>query len=198
MFAPLILSLVLAVQSVPAQTTQLPPPPPPVPAAGTPRSKSRRPTRGLMSRSRPMRARSSFKQEDKRAPITQRPFHRYVDSKRMDGFKFYRTTRSWGEGSRLIRAGSRGDPQTNFPPIAHEPTTKTGLTNCDGALVMAHLRPGDATTDFFCCCPTSRASTPTRPAAMERVSRYSRRVKAGARRGGKIFRDAGFRDRGRA
>ena len=36
MFAPLILSLVLAVQSVPAQTTQLPPPPPPVPAAVTP------------------------------------------------------------------------------------------------------------------------------------------------------------------
>src|SRR3546814_11884899 len=32
--------------------------------------------------------------EDKRAPITAKNFLRYVDSKRMDGFVFYRSTRS--------------------------------------------------------------------------------------------------------
>ena len=149
MFAPLILSLVLAVQSVPAQTTQLPPPPPPVPAAVTP------PVEVAAPDTRPYVALKTdagtivVRLEDKRAPITSANFLRYVDSKRMDGFKFYRTTRSWGEGNKLIQAGNRGDPRTNFPPIAHEPTTKAGLTNCDGALVMAHLRPGDATTDFF-------------------------------------------------
>ena len=33
--------------------------------------------------------------------------------------------------------------------IAHEPTSATGLTNCKGALSMARLNPGDATSDFF-------------------------------------------------
>lgn len=87
--------------------------------------------------------------EDKRAPVTAKNFLRYVDTKRMDGFKFYRSTRTWGPASRLIQAGNRGDAARNFPPIAHEPTTATGLTNCDGALSMARLNPGDATTDFF-------------------------------------------------
>src|SRR3546814_18149816 len=67
----------------------------------------------------------------------------------MDGFVFYRSTRSWGPASKLIQAGNRGNAANNFPPIAHEPTTETGLTNCDGALSMARLNPGDATTDFF-------------------------------------------------
>jgi peptidyl-prolyl cis-trans isomerase A (cyclophilin A) len=67
----------------------------------------------------------------------------------MDGFKFYRSTKSWGPESRLVQAGNRGDARRNYPPIKHEPTTATGLTNCDGALSMARLNPGDATTDFF-------------------------------------------------
>src|SRR3546814_17230787 len=67
----------------------------------------------------------------------------------MDGFKFYRSTRTWGPASRLIQAGNRGNAALNFPAIAHEPTTQTGLTNCDGALSMARLNPGDATTDLF-------------------------------------------------
>jgi hypothetical protein len=70
--------------------------------------------------------------EDKRAPVTTANFLRYVDSKRMDGFTFYRTTRSWGPDSRLVQAGNRGDPRKNYPPIAHEPTTLTGLTHCKG------------------------------------------------------------------
>src|SRR3546814_8537150 len=37
----------------------------------------------------------------------------------------------------------------NSPPTAHDPTTTTGLTNCKGALSMARLNPGDATSDCF-------------------------------------------------
>ena len=87
--------------------------------------------------------------EKDRAPITTKNFLRYVDTKRMDGFSFYRTTRSWGPDSKLVQAGNRGDARKNFPPIAHEPTNVTGLKSCDGALLMARLAPGDATTDFF-------------------------------------------------
>jgi peptidyl-prolyl cis-trans isomerase A (cyclophilin A) len=87
--------------------------------------------------------------ETKRAPVTSANFLRYVDAKRMDGFKFYRSTKSWGPASQLIQAGNRGDPRKNFAAIAHEPTKTTGLTNCKGALSMARRAPGDATADFF-------------------------------------------------
>ena len=87
--------------------------------------------------------------EDKRAPITATNFLRYIDAKRLDGFKFYRSTKSWGPANQLIQAGNRGDARRNFAAIAHEPTTVTGLTNCKGALSMARLNPGDATSDFF-------------------------------------------------
>ena len=87
--------------------------------------------------------------ENKRAPVTAANFLRYVDAKRMDGFKFYRSTKSWGLANQLVQAGNRGDARKNFPPIAHEPTKTTGLTNCKGALSMARLNPGDATSDFF-------------------------------------------------
>lgn len=142
----LALSLALAAQTVPPQTTQLPPPPPAVPAPVTP---------AIEADTRPHVALTTdqgvivLRIEDRRAPVTAKNFLRYVDSKRMDGFTFYRTTRSWGPASKLIQAGNRGDAKKNFPPIAHEATTATGLTNCDGAVSMARLRPGDATTDFF-------------------------------------------------
>jgi peptidyl-prolyl cis-trans isomerase A (cyclophilin A) len=87
--------------------------------------------------------------ETERAPITTGNFLRYVDSQRMNGFQFYRATRNWGVHSQIIQAGNRGDARQNFPAIAHEPTSQTGLTHCKGALSMARLNPGDATTDFF-------------------------------------------------
>jgi peptidyl-prolyl cis-trans isomerase A (cyclophilin A) len=34
-------------------------------------------------------------------------------------------------------------------PIAHEPTTVTGLSHVDGAISMARGDPGTATADFF-------------------------------------------------
>lgn len=146
MFETLLLSLAAAVQTVPPQATQLPPPPPPVPAAVAPAVEAdTRPYVALVTDLGTIVVRI----EDRRVPVTAANFLRYVDTKRMDGFQFYRATRNWGPTNRLIQGGNRGDARRNFPPIAHEPTTATGLTNCKGALSMARLNPGDATSDFF-------------------------------------------------
>ncbi|USI76228.1 MULTISPECIES: peptidylprolyl isomerase [unclassified Sphingopyxis] len=148
MLTTLISALALAAQSapVPPQATQLPPPVPTVPAPVTPVVEAdTRPYVALVTDLGTITVRI----ENKRAPITAGNFLRYVDAKRMDGFKFYRSTKSWGPANQLIQAGNRGDARKNFPPIAHEPTKVSGLTNCKGALSMARLNPGDATSDFF-------------------------------------------------
>ena len=36
-----------------------------------------------------------------------------------------------------------------MPPVAHEPTSRTGLSHVDGAVSMARGSPGSATADFF-------------------------------------------------
>ena len=86
--------------------------------------------------------------EKERAPITTANFLRYVDQKRLDGASFYRAAKV-AEGYGLIQGGLRNDPKRLFPPIAHEPTTKTGLTHVDGAISMARAAPGTASGDFF-------------------------------------------------
>ena len=86
----------------------------------------------------------------KRAPITGRNFIRYVDEKRFDGITFYRAMRlAWGEQPNgLIQAGVRGDPKRVLPPIAHEPTSQTGILHKAGTLSLARYAPGTATGDF--------------------------------------------------
>lgn len=83
-----------------------------------------------------------------RAPITAANFLRYVDQKRFDGFAFYRAMKLSETGG-LIQGGTRGDPKKTLPPIAHEPTTQTGLAHIDGAVSMARFTPGTAAGDFF-------------------------------------------------
>ena len=144
----ILTTLALAAQSTaaPPQATQLPPPVPTVPAPVTP---------VIETDTRPYVALATdlgtivVRVENKRAPVTAANYLRSVDAKRIDRCKFYRSTKSWGAASQLVQAGNRGDPRRNFPPIAHEPTKASGLTNCKGALSMARLNPGDATTDFF-------------------------------------------------
>jgi peptidyl-prolyl cis-trans isomerase A (cyclophilin A) len=82
-----------------------------------------------------------------RAPVTTTNFLRYVDSRRFDGTAFYRSMRlraDWG----LVQAGIR-DPRLLYPPIAHEPTTQTGLSHVDGTISMPRFTPGSAQADFF-------------------------------------------------
>jgi len=86
--------------------------------------------------------------EKVRAPATTANFLRYVDTKRLDGSTFYRAMKLAPEFG-LIQGGLRNDPKKLFPPVAHEPTTSTGLSNTDGVISMARDKPGSATADFF-------------------------------------------------
>jgi peptidyl-prolyl cis-trans isomerase A (cyclophilin A) len=86
--------------------------------------------------------------EKTRAPKTTANFLRYVDAKRFDGVTIYRAMKI-ADGLGLIQGGAQNDPKRLFPPVAHEPTTETGLSNTDGAISMARGAPGTATADFF-------------------------------------------------
>jgi len=86
--------------------------------------------------------------ETERAPVTAGNFLKYVDQKRLDGTTFYRAVKV-GEGYGLLQGGLNNDPRKLLPPIAHEPTTKTGLSHVDGAISMARNAPGTAAGDFF-------------------------------------------------
>lgn len=83
------------------------------------------------------------------APVTAANFVRYVDQRRLDGITFYRAMHlAWGtQPNGLIQAGQR-DPRLRLPPIAHEPTSRTGLLHKAGALSMARNAPGTAVADF--------------------------------------------------
>jgi peptidyl-prolyl cis-trans isomerase A (cyclophilin A) len=88
--------------------------------------------------------------EQDRAPITAANFLRYVDQKRFDNINFYRAVKISEDGKYgLVQGGLKGNPKLVFKPIAHEPTSTTGLSHVDGTLSMARTDPGTATADFF-------------------------------------------------
>lgn len=88
--------------------------------------------------------------DHKHAPITTENFVRYVDLKRFDGMNFYRVMKlNWGQQPNgIIQAGLSGDPAKVLKPIAHEPTSQTGILHKAGTLSMARNAPGTATADF--------------------------------------------------
>ena len=81
------------------------------------------------------------------APITTANFLHYVDTHRYDGETIYRAMKM-GDGG-LIQGGVRSDARKLYPPIAHEPTTVTGLHNVAGTISMAFAGPGTTRADFF-------------------------------------------------
>ncbi len=84
------------------------------------------------------------------APLTTANFLRYADQHRFDGTTFYRAdTVDRATHLGLIQGGVRGDPKRSLPPVAHEPTSKTGLAHGEGTISMARLAPGTAHGDFF-------------------------------------------------
>lgn len=87
--------------------------------------------------------------DGKSAPVSTANFLRYVDTKRFDGIVFYRAMRlAWGDQPNgLIQTGQR-DPRLRFPPIVHEPTSRTGVLHKAGAISMARNAPGTASADF--------------------------------------------------
>lgn len=88
--------------------------------------------------------------EKERAPVTTANFLRYVDQKRLDGIAFYRAAKAPNAPEYgLVQFGTRNDPKKTLPPIAHEPTTKTGLTHKSGTISLARSAPGTGAGDFF-------------------------------------------------
>ena len=81
------------------------------------------------------------------APISAANFLRYVDEGRYEGMTFYRAMPGYN-GSGLIQGGTNQDRERTLPPIAHEPTTQTGLSHTDGALSLPRMAPGTAAGEF--------------------------------------------------
>lgn len=88
----------------------------------------------------------------KQAPLTTANFLRYVDDKRYDGASFWRSAKAKSPVDYgLIEGGLQGDPKKLLPPIAHEPTSQTGLRHVDGTVSLARKEPGTGDSDFFIC-----------------------------------------------
>jgi peptidyl-prolyl cis-trans isomerase A (cyclophilin A) len=88
--------------------------------------------------------------DGRHAPVTTGNFLAYVDQHRFDGITFYRASRTpRARGQGFIQGGIRRNAMLALPPIAHEPTSRTGLHHVDGTISMARLEPGSAMGDFF-------------------------------------------------
>lgn len=87
-----------------------------------------------------------------KAPITAANYLKYVDRGLFNGATFYRASRPPGYTATdygSIQGGLQNDPKKVLPPIAHEPTTKTGLKHGDGTISMGRHAPGTAQADWF-------------------------------------------------
>ena len=86
------------------------------------------------------------------APVITANFLHYVDTHRLDGETFYRAMHvkdAEGVDGGLVQGGVRSDARKLYPPIAHEPTSQTGLHNVAGAISMANGGAGTTRADFF-------------------------------------------------
>ncbi|WP_297515931.1 peptidylprolyl isomerase [uncultured Caulobacter sp.] len=88
----------------------------------------------------------------RQAPLTTANFLRYVDGKLYDGASFWRSAKSKSPVDYgLIEGGLQSDPAKVLPPVAHEPTSQTGLRHVDGTVSLARRAPGSGDSDFFVC-----------------------------------------------
>ncbi|MEO7826346.1 MAG: peptidylprolyl isomerase, partial [Allosphingosinicella sp.] len=73
-----------------------------------------------------------------------------VDAGKFENTFFYRAARTKGASGRgFVQGGIRHSARRAFPPIAHEPTSATGLRHVDGTVSMARAAPAGAMGDFF-------------------------------------------------
>jgi len=87
--------------------------------------------------------------DGRHAPVTTANFLAYVDQHRFDGTSFYRAARTEGaEGRGFVQGGIRRDYRRMLAPIAHEPTSATGLRHRAGTISMARGESG-AMGNFF-------------------------------------------------
>lgn len=90
------------------------------------------------------------------APISGADFLAYVDAGLYDDQAFYRAVRPDNDprdmGMSLIQGGILGigdDVEPPLPPIAHELTTDTGLSNTEGVISIARSEPGSGSAAWF-------------------------------------------------
>jgi peptidyl-prolyl cis-trans isomerase A (cyclophilin A) len=140
LLAALTLAMPLAAQTVPpaADTPAVPAPPPEKPAPAT--------VDVVMET---QQGRITIALETERAPVTAGYILRHVDEKRLDGGAFYRAMKVAPDGSIGLVQGGIQDGRKLLPAVAHEPTTKTGLTHDEGAISLARGAPGTAQAQFF-------------------------------------------------
>lgn len=104
--------------------------------------------------------------DNKRAPVTTANFVRYAEEKRFDGTFFYRAARTRGAAGRgFVQGGIRHSARRSFPPIAHEPSSETGLRHVDGTVSMARAAPAGAMGDFFIIVGGAMPAMDSRPGA---------------------------------
>ncbi|MGW8317350.1 MAG: peptidylprolyl isomerase [Bacteroidales bacterium] len=95
--------------------------------------------------------------ETGKAPVTAAHFLNLVDQGVFSGSCFYRVVRMDNQPRNpvkieVIQGGLLEDSLVEqFPPIAHEPTSVTGIMHTDGVISMARNEPGSASTEFFIC-----------------------------------------------
>ena len=83
------------------------------------------------------------------APLTTANFLKYVDGKRFDGAVFYRAMHlGWSDDPAGLLQGGVRDAAKLYPPVAHEPTSQTGIRHKAGTISMARFAPGTARADF--------------------------------------------------
>ncbi len=94
-----------------------------------------------------------------RAPITVANFLAYVDAGEMAKMRAYRVVTKdnqppgVGEVIEVVQWGLGPERFGNptFAPIAHEPTSQTGIRHEHMTISMARLEPGTASAEFFIC-----------------------------------------------
>jgi len=86
--------------------------------------------------------------EQAKAPLTVANFLKYVDGKRFDASTVYRVVKA-APGFGFIQGGIQNDPKKILPAVAHEPTSKTGLSHLDGTISLPRSAPGTGHGEFF-------------------------------------------------
>jgi peptidyl-prolyl cis-trans isomerase A (cyclophilin A) len=90
-----------------------------------------------------------------RAPLSAGDFLKYVDRGLYTGGAFYRTVRPDNDTKPVkisVLQGGLTDDNKYLPPIAHEPTNRTGIQHRNGTLSIARDAVGTGTAGAFFIC----------------------------------------------